>query len=54
VATSAGRCTKFVTGAEPPALETLRAALAGRNLACWCALNGPCHADLLLALANAR
>jgi hypothetical protein len=39
---------------EPPATETLRAALAGRNLACWCALNGPCHADLLLALANGR
>jgi len=41
-------------GAEPPALETLRAALAGRNLACWCALNGPCHADLLITLANPR
>ena len=41
-------------GVEPPAPETLRGALAGRNLACWCALNGPCHADLLLAIANAR
>ena len=41
-------------GVEPPPRETLRAALAGRNLACWCALNGPCHADLLLALANPR
>jgi hypothetical protein len=41
-------------GVEPPTKETLRAALAGRNLACWCALNGPCHADLLLALANGR
>lgn len=27
--------------------------LRGRNLACWCALDGkPCHADVLLALAN--
>src|SRR5205085_4581998 len=34
-------------GVEPPSNETLRAALAGKNLACWCALNGPCHADLL-------
>jgi len=41
-------------GAEPPTREVLRSALAGRNLACWCALNGPCHADLLLTLANAR
>lgn len=27
--------------------------LQGRNLACWCALNVPCHADVLLELANA-
>jgi hypothetical protein len=27
--------------------------LAGRNLACWCKLGDPCHADVLLELANA-
>jgi hypothetical protein len=27
--------------------------LAGRNLACWCPLGQPCHADLLLELVNA-
>jgi hypothetical protein len=28
-------------------------ALEGRDLACWCALDGkPCHGDVLLALAN--
>jgi hypothetical protein len=35
---------------------TVRAAreeLAGKNLACWCALDQPCHADVLLELANA-
>lgn len=27
--------------------------LRGKDLACWCALDGsPCHADVLLALAN--
>lgn len=26
--------------------------LRGKNLACWCPLDGPCHADVLLALAN--
>jgi hypothetical protein len=26
--------------------------LRGKNLACWCALNAPCHADVLLKLAN--
>ncbi len=27
--------------------------LRGKNLACWCALGAPCHADVLLELANA-
>ena len=26
--------------------------LRGKNLACWCPLDGPCHADVLLELAN--
>lgn len=26
--------------------------LRGRDLACWCPLDAPCHADVLLALAN--
>lgn len=30
------------------ALQTLR----GRDLACWCPLDQPCHADVLLELAN--
>lgn len=28
------------------------ATLAGKNLACWCPLDQPCHADVLLELAN--
>lgn len=27
-------------------------ALRGKNLACWCPLDGACHGDLLLQLAN--
>lgn len=27
--------------------------LRGRDLACWCPLDHPCHADVLLELANA-
>ena len=27
--------------------------LRGRNLACWCPLDQPCHADVLLEIANA-
>jgi hypothetical protein len=30
------------------------AELAGRDLACWCPLDQPCHADVLLELANAE
>jgi hypothetical protein len=39
-------------GVAPPSPEAIRAALGGRDLACWCALNGPCHAELLLVIAN--
>lgn len=27
--------------------------LRGKNLACWCAIGSPCHAEVLLELANA-
>lgn len=27
--------------------------LRGKNLACWCPLEGPCHSDVLLEIANA-
>jgi hypothetical protein len=29
------------------------AELLGKDLACWCPLGQPCHADVLLELANA-
>lgn len=32
----------------PGDLEVIR----GKNLACWCKLGEPCHADFLLELAN--
>jgi hypothetical protein len=35
-------------GALNPAL------LRGKNLACWCSLDQPCHADILLEIANLR
>jgi hypothetical protein len=33
-------------------LEKIRSELAGHDLACWCRLDQPCHADVLLAIAN--
>ena len=35
------------------AFEKELAPLRGRDLACWCPLDAPCHADVLLELANA-
>lgn len=32
--------------------ERLRADLGGRNLACWCPVGQPCHAEVLLELSN--
>lgn len=29
------------------------APLRGKNLACWCVLDKPCHADVLLEIVNA-
>lgn len=33
-------------------LGTIQAELKGKNLACWCPLDQPCHADWLLEVAN--
>jgi hypothetical protein len=41
-------------GREPPTHAEIKLALRGHNLACWCAMDGPCHADLLLKIANSR
>ena len=42
---------RFPTADDYPRdeIESLR----GHDLACWCPLGGPCHADVLLELANA-
>lgn len=32
--------------------KTIRERLGGKNLSCWCPLDRPCHADVLLELAN--
>lgn len=35
-----------------PTTRDIRRELRGKNLACWCPLDQPCHADVLLELAN--
>lgn len=48
-----GRFTEYAVtrmNNEPTWLEPLR----GKDLACWCKEGSPCHADILLGLANGR
>jgi hypothetical protein len=33
-------------------LDLIRRELRGKDLACWCPLDQPCHADVLLEIAN--
>lgn len=37
---------------EPQKTRQVLDELRGKNLACWCKLGEPCHADVLLELAN--
>jgi hypothetical protein len=39
-------------GERPVSVDEIREQLAGRDLACWCPLDQPCHADVLLEVAN--
>jgi len=35
-------------------VSDVRRELRGKNLACWCRLGEPCHADVLLEIANSE
>ncbi len=37
---------------DPQRTAEYLGALRGKNLACWCRLDAPCHADVLLDFAN--
>lgn len=49
---SGGMIEREIYG-SPPSIAEIRAALAGKDLACWCDHAGHCHADVLLHVANA-
>lgn len=36
----------------PSLMERARAELRGKDLACWCALDQPCNANVLLEIAS--
>lgn len=33
-------------------IQDIQASLRGKNLACWCPIDQPCHADVLQEIAN--
>jgi hypothetical protein len=38
----------------PPGRDEIRRELKGYNLACWCRPGTPCHAEVLLDIANGK
>lgn len=48
-----GRDFGVAMGARRDAILSALPSLAGRSLACWCPPICPCHADVLLEMANA-
>lgn len=45
-------CLHEIGSFQYPSREEIRRGLRGRDLACWCPLDQPCHADVLLEIAN--
>jgi hypothetical protein len=52
-AEDAVECFRLFLAERPDILEAGRQALRGKNLACFCRQNEPCHADVWLEVANA-
>jgi hypothetical protein len=42
----------LLAGRLPVTVDDVRRELRGRDLACYCPLDEPCHADVLLEVAN--
>lgn len=51
-ATERFRCAVNLGWGDVPWPDEIRDSLCGRDLACWCPLDQPCHADVLLEIAN--
>ncbi|HWA18843.1 MAG TPA: DUF4326 domain-containing protein [Devosia sp.] len=47
-----GTLDKKLSPGAPPSRAEIRSELAGHNLACWCKPGTPCHADVLIEMAN--
>lgn len=51
-ADEAVRCFRELANVQPHMKAFVREQLGGKDLACWCSLDKPCHADVLLEIAN--
>lgn len=47
-----GKLDEKLSPGDPPSRADIRRELGGHNLACWCRPGTPCHADVLIELAN--
>ena len=47
-----GEIDPALSPGPPPSREVIRAELSQHNLACWCRPGTPCHADVLIEMAN--
>ncbi|MBI4922589.1 MAG: DUF4326 domain-containing protein [Devosia nanyangense] len=47
-----GKLDPKLSPGKPPSRDEIRAELGGHNLACWCKPGTPCHADVLIEMAN--
>ena len=45
-------CFREMMSLSPERIRDAKAELRGKDLACWCSLDQPCHADILLEIAN--
>ncbi len=41
-----------IAAGAPPTIDEIQTTLRGHNLACWCKPGEPCHADVLIEMAN--
>jgi hypothetical protein len=51
-AEAAVRMYEWYLAATPELVAAIKTELRGKVLACWCPLDQPCHADVLLRIAN--
>lgn len=47
-------CFRLMVPQRDGFIDQIRDELRGKDLACWCAIGSPCHADILLEIANSE